>query len=257
MGRRGGVLAVLLAPAAGQAAAAQAADYEGGVAKANITGHVNADAPSSTALTFSGLASRLWAKAVVIKPPGAKPFAFVRTDTLLITGDLYEGVLQRVAKSTGLEPERVLLAATHTHTGNNGLYPHAVHSALYRSFDPHEREFIADRIAQAVTEAFTHTRPATLAVGSTSEAFTDINRRYTDREQQGKPPFANDISRLDPEIGVLRFDDARTHRPIAVVMNHGVHPVVTIDQPLLSSDLVGFAEREIERAFRSSGAAPL
>src|SRR6185503_19362518 len=62
------------------------------------------------------------------------------------------------------------------------------------------------------------------------------------------PPYANDPSRIDPEIGVLRFDDARTGRPIAVVMNHGVHPVVTIDEPLLSSDLVGFAERELEAA---------
>src|SRR3954471_12437323 len=144
MRRRGAVLAAVLVATAAQAAGARAADYEVGVAKADITWHVNADAPSSTALTFSGLASRLWAKAVVIKPPGAKSFAFVRTDTLLITGDLYEGVLQRVVKSTGLEPERVLLAATHTHTGNNGLYPHAVHSALYRSFDPAEREYIAD-----------------------------------------------------------------------------------------------------------------
>src|SRR3954451_4995567 len=188
MGRLRGVLAAALAVAAVQGASADAADYEVGVAKADITWHVNADAPSSTALTFSGLASRLWAKAVVIKPPGAKPFAFVRTDTLLITGDLYEGVLQRVAKSTGLEPERVLLAATHTHTGNNGLYPHAVHSALYRSFDPAEREFIADGVARAVERAFRSARPATLAVGSTKLDYVEFNRRYTENEKLKKSP---------------------------------------------------------------------
>src|SRR4051795_655127 len=208
MGRRGAMLIAVLVAAATHAAAAAAADYEVGVAKADITWHVNADAPQSNTLTFSGLASRLWAKAIVIKPPGAKPFAFVRTDTLLITGDLYEGVLQRVAKSTGLEPERVLLAATHTHTGNNGLYPHPVHSALYRSFAPAEREFIADRVAQAIEQAYKHTRPATLAVGSTHLSYVEFNRRYTENEKLKKSPRPTDPSKLDPEIGVLRFDDA-------------------------------------------------
>jgi hypothetical protein len=230
------------------ASPAQAADYEVGVGKADITWHVENQEPQSSALTFRGLHTRVWAKAVVVKPPGEKPFALVRTDTLLITGDLYEGVVLRVAQSTGLEPERLLLAATHTHTSNNGLYPHGVHSALYRSFDPREREFLAGRISEAIAKAFADARPAKLAAGSGAISFTDFNRRYTDRESKKQPPYANDPSRLDPEVGVLRFDDAKSGRPIAVVMNHGVHPVVTIDEPLVSSDLVGFAERELEHA---------
>jgi neutral ceramidase len=234
--------------AAGIAPAAQAADYEVGVGKADLSWHVGAEEPQSSALTFRGLHSRVWAKAIVVKPPGEKPFAFVRTDTLLITGDLYEGVASRVARSTGLGPERLLLAATHTHTANNGLYPHAVHSALYKSFDPREREFLADRIAEAIAAAFESARPAELAAGAGSLSFTDFNRRYTEQEAQKRPPYANDPQRVDPEVGVLRFDDAKTGKPIAVVMNHGVHPVVTIDEPLLSSDLVGFAERELEHA---------
>ena len=228
------------------APAAHAADYEVGVGKADLSWHVGVEEPQSSALTFAGMHSRVWAKAIVVKPPGEKPLAFVRTDTLLITGDLYEGVALRVAQSTGLEPERLLLAATHTHTANNGLYPHGVHAALYKSFDPREREFLADRIAQAIAGAFANARPATLAAGAGSLSFPAFNRRYTDREAQKAPPYANDPERIDPEIGVLRFDDARTRKPIAVVMNHGVHPVVTIDEPLLSSDLVGFAERELE-----------
>ena len=238
---------VALALVAAMAPAAQAAGYEVGVGKADLSWHVEAREPQASVLTFRGIHSRLWAKAIVVKPPNEKPFALVRTDTLLITGDLYEGVAMRVAESTGLEPERLLLAATHTHTANNGLYPHAVHSGLYRSFDPREREFLADRIAEAITTAFANARPATLAAGSGSVGFTDFNRRYTDREAQKEPPFANDLSRVDPEVGVMRFDDARTGKPMAVLMNHGVHPVVTIDEPLLSSDLVGFAERKLEQ----------
>ena len=241
-------LAVWVVLLAAIAPSASAAGYEVGVGKADLSWHVGAEQPQSGAFTFEGLHSRLWAKAVVVKPPGGEPFAFVRTDTLLITGDLYEGVAMRVAQTTGIARERLLIAATHTHTANNGLYPHAVHSALYRSFDPREREFLADRIAEAITAAFQAARPATLAAGSGSVAFTSFNRRYTDREARREPPYANHPSRLDPEVGVIRFDDARTKKPLAVVMNHGVHPVVTIDEPLLSSDLVGFAERELEKS---------
>lgn len=240
--------AVMLAAAIG-APAAQAADYEVGVGRADLSWHVGVEELQSSALTFRGLHSRLWAKAIVVKPPAGKPFAFVRTDTLLVTGDLYEGVAARVAQSTGLEPERLLLAATHTHTANKGLRPHSVDSGPYGGFDPREREFLADRIAEAISAAFIDARPAKLAAGSGSVSFTDFNRRYTDREEQGEPPYANDLQRLDPEVGVLRFDDAETAKPLAVLMNHGVHPVVTIDQPLLSSDLIGFAERELEDAY--------
>lgn len=246
--KRGSVAAAVVAAALSAAPAAGAQSYEVGVGKADLSWHVGAESPQSDALTFRGLHSRLWAKAIVIRPPGGAPLALVRTDTLLITGDLYEGVVLRVEEATGLAPERLLLAATHTHTANNGLYPHAVHSALYRSFDPREREFLADRIAAAIADAFADLRPATLAVGSTQRGFTDFNRRYTERESTGEPPFANDPSRIDPEIGVLRFDDAATGEPLAVVMNKGLHPVVTISEPLLSSDLVGYAERELELA---------
>src|SRR6185503_18539580 len=207
---RAALVLAVLASALASAPAASAAGYEVGVGKADLSWHVDSQPPQEGVLTFSGLHSRLWAKAIVVKPPNDKPFALVRTDTLLITGDLYEGVAMRIAETTGIEPERLLLAATHTHTANNGLYPHAVHSAMYRSFDPAEREFLSDRIAQAITAAFKSARPATLAAGSASRGFTDFNRRYTDREAQEDPPYANDPSRIDPEIGVLRFDDART-----------------------------------------------
>ena len=196
---------------------------------------------------FAGLHSRPQAKAIVVEAPDG-PFAFVRADILLATGDLTEAVAQRVRDATGIPPERLLLAATHTHVSNNGLFPHFVHGALYRSPDPREQVFIADRIAEAVTEAFETMKPATLAVGSGSVALPSINRRWTAAERDNTPPFANDPSRLDAELGVLRFDDAETGSPIAVLMNYGLHPVVLINNPLVSTDFVGYAERGVERA---------
>lgn len=244
------VLVATLAPAVGQEDG-----YRVGVAATDITWHVmgdrlrqhHGDLPDFDPLTFSGLHSRVWAKAIVVDGPEG-PFAFARADILMVTGDLYEAVVQRVRDRAGIPPERVLVAATHTHVANNGLFPHPAHSAVYRSFDPREQWFVAEGIADAIARAAADTRPAALAAGSGTVTLPAFNRRYTDREQQGSPPHANDPSRLDPELGVLRFDDADTGAPIAVLMNYGLHPVVLIDNPLVSADFVGWAERGVEEA---------
>lgn len=231
-----------------------------GVAKADITWHVgnerlgpalitNGDGPTLIdPLGFPGLHTRVYAKALVVEGP--EPFAIVRTDTTGISGDLYESVTQRVERATGIVPERVLLAATHTHSANQGAFPHPVHGAVQRSSDPREKEFIAAQIAQAVVDAAGNLRPAAFAVGSGSVTLPAFNRRA---------PRTNDPDRLDPEFGILRFDDAETGEPIAVVMNYGLHPVVlhTDTHPLLTADFVGLAERDLERSFAAVGEAPM
>lgn len=244
-----------------------------GVAKADITWHVGNERlgpvlgppPDSTAspspsespmqigsgggdpLTFPGIHTRVYAKALVVEGP--EPLAIVRTDTTGISGDLYESVTQRLEHAIGVAPERVLLAATHSHTNNQGAFPHPVHGAAFRSSDPREKEFIAAQIAKAVIDAWSNLRPATFAVGTGKVTLPAFNRRS---------PRTNDLERLDPEFGILRFDDAETDEPIAVVMNYGLHPVMLVDkQPLVSSDFVGLAERDVERSFDDTGDAPM
>jgi hypothetical protein len=262
-------LIAVLGPAPGRAAATP---IRVGVAKTDLTWHVGTNRLGSVTskvpdiagqdvpddpFVFAGLHTRPYAKAIVVD--GRQRFAIVRADIVMVTGDLYEAVAQRVKAQTGIAPEQLLLAATHTHVANNGLFPHPAHGVLFRSFDPREQVFLADQIAVAVALAAAHTRPATLAAGAGSVTIAAENRRYTDREKNQQPPFANDPSRLDPELGVLRFDDAETGRPIAVVMNYGLHPVVLINNPLVSADFVGWAERDLEERLTDpeTGAAPM
>lgn len=242
--------------------ASEAEAHRVGIGRADLTWHfgdrlrsIDPQLPADPE-RFAGLHTRAFAKAVVVDgPEGA--LAIVRTDTLLITGDLHEAVAQRVEEQVGIPPERLTVAATHTHVANNGLFPHPAHGAFFRSFDPREYSFLADRIAEAVRLAVLDLRPAKLAVGSGFVTLPAVNRRYTDRELQNDAPFGNDPSRLDPELGVLRFDDAATGKPMAIVMSYGLHPVVLIDNPLFSADFVAFAEREVETAFASQGGGPV
>lgn len=235
-----------LAPSA--AAQAPAETIRVGAAQTDITWHVGRGG-------LRGVHSRQWARAIVIDGP--EPFAIARADLWFITGSLYESVVQRVEESTGIPPERVLVAATHAHVAHDGTSPHVGQSAYTGSADPMEKEFVAEGIARAIELAHAGARPATLAVGSGSIAYPAYNRRYWTNaltNEHGVPAF------LDPELGVLRFDDAETGKPLAVLMNYGLHPVVAFprDPAGVTSDFVGFTERALEASLlATTGEAPM
>lgn len=246
-----------LAPSAAAQAPAEADVIRVGAAKADITWHVGRAG-------LRGMHSRQWARAIVVDGPEGT-FAIARADLIFITGSLYESVVQRVEESTRIPPERILVAATHAHVAHHAASPHVGQSAYVRSADPMEKEFVAEGIARAIELAHAGARPATLAVGSGSIAYPGYNRRYwTNATERSDPELGTVPAFLDPELGVLRFDDAHTGKPLAVLMNYGLHPVVVDSTKPLSpdlavtSDFVGFTERAIEASLlAATGEAPI
>lgn len=235
-----------------------------GVGETDVTWHTNPDrlrqandSLPADPLTFEGVHSRVKAKAVYVE--AEEPTVLVRAGILIVTTDLYEAIAQRVEEEVGIPREQVVVAATHTHSTTTPMYLHAAHGALYKNNDPRLFDFVADRVADAVREAKLDAQPAELDVGEGTVTNTAFNRRHTARELHGERPFANEAPFTDPSLGVLRFDHARTGDPIAVVMNYGVHPVTLIDSPLVSSDLVGWAEHKVEQRLTgpSSEADPM
>ena len=57
----------------------------------------------------------LRATAVVIEKPGAAKIAIVECDVLWIPKAQVDAALAEIQKSTGIEPQNVLVNATHTH----------------------------------------------------------------------------------------------------------------------------------------------
>lgn len=225
-----------------------------GVGKADITWRFGQPiAPNPN--VFDALHSRAWAKAIAVDGSEGR-FVLARTDMLLITGDMHEAVARRVERY-GIDAERLFLSSSHTHVTNNGMFPHPAHGVFYKSFDPREHTTIADRIADAIGDAVRDLRPATLASGTGHVTLPAVNRRYTDREALGARPFGNDLGRLDPDLGVLRFDDARTGEPIAVAMNYGLHPVVLINKGAISADFVGWVEHQVETELADDDGGPM
>ena len=104
-----------------------AASWKAGTAKADITpkkpiwmaGYGGRTKPSE------GTLHPLWAKALALEDAKGNRAVIIGTDTLGMTASIYANLKARLAKEHKLQPEQIMLNASHTHTGpvlRGGLY---------------------------------------------------------------------------------------------------------------------------------------
>lgn len=118
-----------------------------------------------------GFRTRLQARAFCLKPATGLPVAIVQADLGASSLLLQRRVAERVALSTDLPVQNLAILATRTHSGPAGFLDSDFDNAFGGSltgFDPALYEFLATRIAEAVTEACTTRRPARIGIGQTS-----------------------------------------------------------------------------------------
>ena len=169
----------------------------------------------------TGVHDPLHARVIVAEGADGTTIALVVAELLQIDQGVQDLVAGRVAESTGIARERLQLVGTHTHSG-----PVAAPGS------PIER-MIADRIGNAVTEAFSSRREATIAVGFGTVTGIGANRRPA-----GGP--------VDDRVTVVRFDD-EGGQPLATLVNYGCHPTTLgPNNTLYSADYPGVLCRELE-----------
>lgn len=176
-----------------------------------------------------GIHDDLYATALVLKGKDLV-LALVTVDLVGLPRELVEMARAAVRSSTGIPPDNVLIAATHTHSGPDLLFgDQGLASKSYV-------EVLADTLAGSVYAAWRGLKPAEVGVGQGWLEGIGVNRRTSN----GTP--------VDPQVGVLRVDhDARVQ---GVLMNYTCHPVVLgPDNLLISADYPGYAVRVVERAF--------
>jgi len=146
----------------------------------------------------------LLARAVYLQ--GESDLLWIECDVCLWAPQQAREIRERIAARTRVPAARILVGSIHTHSG-----PDTGFGALLAGREP--AGFVGDLI-DAVTEvgvrACAAPRPARLAVGR-AEAHIGRNRRRADGP-------------LDPEILVVRVDDAAESQPLAIVYVHGCHP---------------------------------
>jgi len=203
-----------------------------------------------------GVAMPLHARAFVLEQPGGGRLALVVAEVCFVTRALRSAVLDEIAArpALGLEPERVVLTATHTHSGPGGYSDTVFYNASIPGFSRHVLDGLTRGIVSALEQACARLTPARARVHagrlpvSEPVAFNRSIRSYeanadvSDRTGQAHSPTA-----LDREMTILRFDDA-TGRPLGLVSWFGVHGTsVHRQNTLLHPDNKGVAAAWFER----------
>ena len=186
---------------------------------------------------------------------GATRLAIAICDMRMLGGEVVARAKSLAGEATGLAPENILIAATHTHAAPAMV---AIHP------EPRDRayaEFVARRIADGITRAGHHLAPAKVGWGVGSAPQHVHNRRWFMKpmaiaanpfggrsdEVKMNPPRGTDLLKpagpVDPQVSVLdvRHTDGR---PLALLANYGLHYVGGYQAGHVSADYFGlFADR--------------
>jgi hypothetical protein len=173
----------------------------------------------------TGVHDDLHARAIVFDD-GATTAAIVACDLIAADRRLAAPVRALVHDATGMPPEHIMVSATHTHQGPQGIGAHR---------DPAPREATARKVAHAVITAHAAMRPCVLKAGAGSVDTVSQNRRHPDGPR-------------DDAVNVLLFDapDPR-EAPIASIINFACHATVMYGTNTeISADYPGFASATVK-----------
>ena len=217
-------------PAAPKSVAPQVpAAWQAGLATVVITPEKN--------LFMAGYASRkapaegkvqdLFAKALALKDEQGGRFVFVTLDLIGIPGPLRDNVAARAQKDFQLEPENLLINASHTHSGP-GLRttpPDEKDKDQARAKDSYEyTQALEEKLVILVGKALTNLAPARLTWNKARCGFA-MNRRRDYSLPEGDPNAKlapNPNGPVDQEVPALRIE-APDGTPRGVLFGYACH----------------------------------
>ncbi len=236
---------------AGSLLSAEAPFWKAGTAKADIT--------PTQPLWMAGYGSRtnpaegkemsLWIKALALEDARGHRAIIITSDLLGIPQSIYRHTCAALREKFALEPDQILLAASHTHSGP------VLRGALYDIYplDQNQLSLITNysdsleaKIVQTAGEALTNLAPARLAAGQGTAGFA-VNRRNNP---------APDVPRLiaqgalkgpvDHSVPVLAvfLPDGKLK---AVLFGYACHNTV-LDSYKWCGDYAGFAQIALEKS---------
>ena len=233
--------------------AAEPNGLRGGAAKADITPAlgVSLSGPISKRGPAKRIVTRLNARALVLDD-GRERIAFVVCDCTIIYKDIVDKAKRLVQERTGLPPERLVLASTHSHAAPRvGLGTSELDLQYYDLF--------CRGIADAVSAAIENLAPAKVGWGAGSKPeFVRCRRQLLEQGKLADDPFGNQNDRAvmrggnqvtrpagpaDPQLGVLSVQHA-DGRPLAVLGSFPVHYVTGDKRGDVTADYWGhFSDR--------------
>ncbi|MCS7254620.1 MAG: neutral/alkaline non-lysosomal ceramidase N-terminal domain-containing protein [Armatimonadetes bacterium] len=168
------------------------------------------------------------------------------TADIISFGSLLTGELQSKVKTQfGLPPERLLLAASHTHSG-----PQTCENMVgCGDFIPEVVTIVRKGILEALSQARYNLSPVKITIGRGRCEGYAINRRLF---RDGVCLFApNPNGVRDDDVTVIAFHDITSDSVIAVLFHFTCHPT-TMGDFRITADYPGAARRFIEKTLNCS-----
>jgi neutral ceramidase len=187
----------------------------------------------------TGVHDDLFVRALALETEDANA-ALLSVDLLALPREFVERVRRQVNARTGIDPNAILIACTHTHSGPVTI------STFFNpdeSVNPAYMDRIAEAMEQCVEAAWAARFTARIGVGSARIQGIGMNRRTPDF----KP--------IDEELAVLRVDDAQGRTRVAAVQ-YSCHPTVLgPDNLLVTGDFPAATLARMESGLGEGAAA--
>jgi neutral ceramidase len=212
----------------------------------------------------AGVRTRLYARALYLEDARGEHVVLVQCDLGAISALLHLQVARAIVQETGISVDRLLIGATHTHSGPGGYFGVAYYNfwgSNRPGYDPHIVTFLTERIANAVLTAYRTRAPAKLAIGRMT-IFGLTRNRSLEAYNHNKSQIVSEEAlwtmlpeyrAVDPTFTMLRVDrivGAGT-QPLGAFTNFAIHgTVVPPSNDLYSGDVHAAAERALEWAIR-------
>ena len=204
----------------------------------------------------------LYARALVLDD-GAHRIALVVCDNVAVAREAIDAAKKIIEQQSKLPPSRVMVSATHTHSGPSARPDSSIPSSMAPTVTEKPQpltsyqQFISRRIADAVHCAINNLEPAKIAWGTVQQPQHVFNRRWFINDESARrnpfggvdqvrmnPPRASaalekPAGPTDPEIPFIAVQ-AKDGRPISLLAVYSLHYVGGVGAADISADYYGY-----------------
>ncbi len=196
----------------------------------------------------SGVGQDIFAKALAIEDARGTRLVIVTYDLMGIPRTLRQSLSKRCADVYKLEPESLLLNASHTHSGPE-VRLYGVNGDDVGAYMKDEAEaeaygrLLEEKTFQIVGEVLQKLAPARLDYFHARAGFA-MNRRQPTENGFTNAPYSD--GPVDHNVPVLRVTTPGGEHLQALLFGYACHPTALVNSTLISGDYVGYASEYIE-----------
>ncbi len=215
------------------------APLKAGMAKVEITPSVGtplAGYAKRRGRPSQGIRDPLYARVLTLSD-GEDLLVIVSADLLIFPQPMADALVKRIQREHQVNPQAIVLAATHTHSGPGAIAPGFLYELVFGRYERSVEEGIAARISWAVGQAIRDQRPARWGTGEEKSLKGLTENRM------------NPSDLADPALRVFLVT-SEVGEPMAILVNASAHPTLLEPKDLrFSADYPGEVCRILEAAY--------